>query len=171
MKKVTRKYYSKRLGKTITKTYSYNNYKYTHKSTRGKVLVNAKGQVNKKNVDELKQIIKDSDEYTAAEKRAALADVDAYVNARHKSKKKLTTTGLAGLRVSDDESFYEYEGGWKYAKMFANAGYTPEEAAAQIGVEAEYLLNHCYFSKRAVCLDCNQHYYLIDINFMRITYS
>ena len=127
-------YTSKKTG--ITKRY-----KYSHKSTRGKTLVGKGGRINKKNVEATHKAIENSNELTTVEKRAAHKELDAYVKVRHNQGKKLTTNGLRAMTMSDDESFYEYADGYKYAKMFANAGYSPEEAAAQIGVDSEALLN------------------------------
>lgn len=131
IKKVTRTYKTKS-GKLVTKTYTYggDKYKYKHKSTKGKVLVNSRGVINKKNIEKLKEEIMNDPNLTNAEKRAALKDIDVYVFTRHQNKQKLTTTGFAGIEANDD-----------ITRMFANAGYTVEDAADLIGVDPDELLD------------------------------
>lgn len=110
-------------GTVVTRTYSYEG-----KSRKGKVLVNAKGQINYKNVKAFKDDIQNSSA-SAAEKRTLLADLDSRLRERHRNKKKLTTTGFAGLQQDE-----------KIERMFANAGYSPSEAASEFGLtEAELL--------------------------------
>lgn len=110
-------------GTVVTRTYSYEG-----KSRKGKVLVNARGQINYKNVKKFKDEIQNSSA-SIAEKRTLLADLDSRLRERHRNKKKLTTTGFAGLQQDE-----------KIERMFANAGYSPSEAASEFGLtEAELL--------------------------------
>lgn len=113
-------------GTVVTRTYSYEG-----KSRKGKVLVNARGQINYKNVKKFKDEIQNSS-YSAAEKRTLLADLDNRLKERHRNKKKLTTTGFAGLQ-QDSEQYIE--------RMFANAGYSPAEAADAFDLDETELVN------------------------------
>lgn len=111
-------------GTVITRTYTYG----VGKSRRGRVLVNAKGVINKKNVDKFKDEIRNS-AISSAEKRTLLADLDARLRERKRNKKKLTTTGFAGLQQTE-----------KIERLFVNAGYSISEAAAEFGLSEEELL-------------------------------
>lgn len=112
-------------GITRTKTYTYG----VGKSRRGKVLVSKSGTLNKKNIQAFKDEINSSKRYTAAEKRALIADLNIIIKQRQKSNRKLTTTGFVG--EIEDKAI---------SRMFANAGYSAEEAAKELGVsEADIL--------------------------------
>lgn len=121
MKTIIRKYWSKKKGDWVTKIYTYEG-----KSRRGKVLVSKSGQVNKKNVEEYKQQIENSNVYTEAEKRMLKADLNNLIRQRSKNKQKMTTTGFEG-----------YEAETKIERFFVNAGYSVEEAAEILGVSEE----------------------------------
>jgi hypothetical protein len=112
-------------GTVVTKEYTYGR----GKSRRGKVLVNAKGIVNKKNLADFKLEIQNST-IGAAEKRTLLADLDARIRERKRNKKKLTTTGFAGLQQEQN-----------IERMFANAGYSISEAATEFELTEAELLN------------------------------
>lgn len=123
MKHTVKRTWTRADGTKVTKTYTYEG-----KSRKGKVLVNAKGQINYKNVKAFKKEIQDSSA-TTAEKRTLLADLDSRLRERKRNKKKLTTTGFAGLQQDE-----------KIERMFANAGYSLSEAASEFGLtEAELL--------------------------------
>lgn len=123
MKHTVKRTWTRADGTVVTRTYSYEG-----KSRKGKVLVNAKGQINYKNVKKFKDEIQNSSA-SIAEKRTLLADLDSRLRERHRNKKKLTTTGFAGLQQDE-----------KIERMFANAGYSPSEAASEFGLtEAELL--------------------------------
>lgn len=111
-------------------TYDASRYKYKHKSTRGLTLVGKNGRINKKNIQKFKDLIDNNPSYTPAEKRYLKADLDALVAQKHKSGKKLTTTGFLGHLESD-----------KVSKMFTNAGYSAAEVAADYGIPEAELLN------------------------------
>lgn len=112
-------------GTVVTRTYTYE----SGRSRRGKVLVSAKGVVNKKNVDNYKEEILNSS-ISNAEKRTLLSDLDARIRERKRNKKKLTTTGFVGL---------QQEG--KIERLLANAGYSTEELAAEFELSEKELLN------------------------------
>lgn len=123
MKRTVRRTWIRSDGTIVTRTYTYEG-----KSRKGKVLVNSKGQINYKNVKAFKQEIKDSSA-SIAEKRTLLADLDSRLRERKRNKKKLTTTGFAGLQQDE-----------KIERLFANAGYSVSEAAAEFELtEAELL--------------------------------
>lgn len=124
-KTIIRTYYSKKLGKYVTKTYEY-----AHKSTRGATLVSKTGKVNKKNVDKLKAEINASKDMNAAEKRATIINLDSLVKQRSKDGKKLTESGFWGTEESNDIN-----------RMLSNLGVDAEEAAFELGVSEDDILN------------------------------
>lgn len=126
MKKHTvKRTWTTKSGITKTKSYTYG----VGKSRRGKVLVSKSGTLNKKNIQAFKDEINNSKKYSAAEKRALIADLNIIIKQRQKSNRKLTTTGFVG--EIEDKAI---------SRMFANAGYSAEEAARELGVtEAEIL--------------------------------
>ena len=124
-----------RIKKVVSKTgkvyiYDANRYKYTHKSTRGLTLVGKSGKINKKNINTIKNIINANNNYSAAEKKYLIADLDAYVAMKHINQEKLTSTGFFGKQESDEID-----------RMFTNAGYSIDEAASLYGIPADELRN------------------------------
>lgn len=121
MRKVIRKYkrYNKQTGmfETVIKEYQY-----SHKSTRGKVLVSKKGVVYKKNVEALKGKI-DSMDIPYADKRYMLNQLEEQVFTAKRSKSRLDTNGFMG-RMEDD----------KISRFFTNMGYSMGEVAEQLGL-------------------------------------
>lgn len=111
-------------------TYDASRYKYTHKSTRGLTLVGKNGRIDKKNIQKFKDSIDNNSAYTSAEKRYLKADLDAMIAQKHKAGQKLSTTGFLGHLESD-----------KVSKMFANAGYSTADVAAQYGIPEAELIN------------------------------
>ena len=111
-------------------TYDASRYKYTHKSTRGLTLVGKNGRIDKKNIQKFKDIIDASTGYSDAEKRYLKADLDSLVKQKHKAGDKLTTTGFLGHREKN-----------QIAKMFANAGYSTADVAAEYGMSEADLLD------------------------------
>lgn len=122
---VTRKYYQKKTGLWITKTYTY-----AHPSTKGLTLVNKRGKVNTKNVERLKKTIQDNDSFKEEYKRKLLKDLEATIAQRAKDKHKLTSTGFFGKQESDS-----------IARFFINAGYSAEEFADEYDLDVEDVLN------------------------------
>lgn len=103
------------------------------KSRRGRTLVSTSGKLyayNKKNIDDFKKEIMSSKEYTDAEKRGLIADLNIKIKQRMKDGKKLTTTGFFGELASD-----------QIERMLVNAGYSLEEAAEELGVSEADLLD------------------------------
>ena len=131
MKNVTRKYYSKD-GTLIVKHYHYEK-KYSYKdghSRRGYVLVNKRGQINKKNLNNYINKINSNPNFDDLDKRANIADLKAYVKNRAKNKTKLTTTGFEGHLKSD-----------KLDRMLSNLGTSVEDVSSQYGFNEESLRN------------------------------
>lgn len=110
-------------GTIVVREYTYKQ----GRSRKGKVLVSNKGVVNQKNVTKFKNDIMNS-KLSDAEKRTLLADLDARIRQRKKSKHKLTTTGFAGLQQEQE-----------IERLFANAGYSIEEAAKEYGIDESAL--------------------------------
>ena len=111
-------------------TYDAAKYKYKHKSTRGLTLVGKGGRVDKKNIQKFKDSIDSNTSYSAAEKKYLKARLDAAVSQRHKAKEKMTTSGFLGHIAKN-----------KISKMFANAGYSTADVAAEYGLSEADLLN------------------------------
>lgn len=106
-------------GTVVIREYTYKQ----GRSRKGKVLVNDKGVVIQKNVNKFKAEIMNS-KLSDAEKRTLVSDLDARIRQRKKSKHKLTTTGFAGLQQDQE-----------IERLFANAGYSIEEAAKEYGID------------------------------------
>ena len=124
---VKRKWFNKKTGKYVTRTYKYNG---SGKSTRSKTLVTKSGIINKKNVENYIKEIKNNSTYSESEKRTLISDLNALVEQRHKDKKKLTVSGFLGKQQED-----------KISRFFVNAGYSVEEAAEEMEISKEDLLN------------------------------
>lgn len=103
------------------------------KSKRSRTLVGKDGKIttnSKKNVNNLIEQINLNDNYTADEKITLINDLQAYVDQAHMAKKKLTVNGFFARYETD-----------KISRMLVNAGYTPEELAAEVGVTEDEILN------------------------------
>lgn len=124
-RKVTRTWYNKKLGKYVTKTYEYN-----HPSKKGLTLVDKRGRILTKNVNTFKDSILNNTEFNEPQKRALIDDLNMYVQERHKHKNKLTTTGFMGTQSNSD-----------ITRFLANAGYSVEELASEIGENENDILN------------------------------
>lgn len=123
-RKITRTWTTK-AGITKTKTYDY-----TRKSRRGKVLVSKSGKINTKNVDEYKRDIMANSEYTDAEKRALVADLNIITKQSSKAGTRLTTHGFEGKIASD-----------AIDRMFINSGSSVEEVAEWYGLDEADIRN------------------------------
>lgn len=126
---VIRRYYSKRAKMWVTKEYSY---KYG-KSTRGKILVNAKGQINKKNYQAYRDAIDRNDKLTDAEKKTLKNTLEDYVEERARNRQKLSTTGFEG--------HIEYGAARKIEGYFTNFGTSAEIEAEINNLDVEDVLN------------------------------
>ena len=124
-RKIKRTWYSKKLGKTITKEYTYE-----HTSRKGKVLVDKRGRVIKKNLEKVKQDINSREDLNESEKRALNINLDALVDQRKQDKRKLTTNGFYGT-MSDS----------KVGRMLSNAGYSVEEVSQMYNIDENALLD------------------------------
>lgn len=124
-RKVTRTWYNKKLGKYVTKTYEYN-----HPSKKGLTLVDKRGRILTKNVNTFKDSILNNTDFNEPQKRALIDDLNMYVQERHKHKNKLTTTGFMGTQSNSD-----------ITRFLANAGYSVEELASEIGENENDILN------------------------------
>lgn len=103
------------------------------RSKRGLTLVGKNGRItpnSKKNVEAFKRAIMESNDYTAKEKKTLINKLDARVYNAHKTGKKLTTTGFLGSQEVN-----------KIDRLLANAGYSADELAGEIGVTEDDILN------------------------------
>lgn len=126
LRTIRRTYYSKRLGTTVTKEYTYG----AGKSRRGLTLVGKSGRLNHKNIQRFKDSIDTNDLLSVSEKVTLKNELNALIKVRHEKGQKLTTTG-----------FYGWKEEKKINKLLTNAGYTAEELADEIGVSEEDILN------------------------------
>lgn len=111
--RVTRTWYSKKLGKNVTKVYDYD-----YKRKRGGkslTLVSKSGKPYKDRIDNLLSSIKDP---------ATKADAKAVIKQAIRNKERLTERSLAS-KVSDD----------KFEKMLINAGYSKSSFEAETGIK------------------------------------
>ena len=117
VKTVTRKYFSKKLGRLVVKTYQYD---YSNRKTRDKnLLVTKSGKIYE---DRIEKFVKNMSTTDANEVRrlARKAKVDG----------KRFTTRTALSQLENDQK----------VKMLINAGYTFDEGLEELGVtDIEYL--------------------------------
>ena len=125
-RKITRTWITKS-GITKTKTYIYTG---RGKSRRGLTLVGKNGKINKKNVEKFKDEIRNDNSLTTAEKQGFIADLNIMTKQRMAEGRKLTTTGFYGELSSS-----------KINRLLANAGYSVEEAAMELGINEGDILN------------------------------
>ena len=120
LRTITRKYFSKKLGKQVTKTYQYDISKYSSRRTKTKeLLVTKAGKVHE---DRLKEFIKNMSPTEQNEVKRLV------INAKSKGKRLTTRSVISQLQ--DDQRI----------KMLINAGYTVDEGLAELGVsKLEYL--------------------------------
>ena len=138
IKKIKSKYKDK-FGNIKIYEYEYDASKYKYGktgSTRGKVLVNSKGVVNTKNVAKYKAQIMSSSELTDVQKDTLVNTVDSWVFDRKRRKTKLTTTGFEGIIADDSRT-----------RMFANAGWSIDDAADELGISVADLLDEDNWTK------------------------
>lgn len=109
----------------VTKTYTYG-----HASTRGKTLVGKSGKINKNNIESFIKAINDNPNFSDAEKRTTINDLNSLIRQRSKNGKKLTTTGFLGHREEE-----------KVDRMLTNLGTSIEEASDILGIDIEDLRN------------------------------
>lgn len=123
-------------GTVITKTYSYGQ----GKSRRGKTLITKSGKLNKKNINAYKAEIDANTKLNPLEKRTLKNDLDVYlkqrlIESKNKANRRLTTTGFEG-----------WLGQTKIETMLANAGYSTEDAAAELGISEADILDESRWS-------------------------
>lgn len=123
-------------GETRTKTYTYD---YTGRSRKGKTLVSASGALNYTNIKEFKQQILSNKDYREDQKRSLINDLETKIKEKKRHKSKLTTTGFLGYKVGRAEG--EDADVASIKRLLTNAGYSVEEAAEELGVTEEDILN------------------------------
>lgn len=105
------------------------------KSSRGRVLVSAKGRKNTKNINDYINKINNDKSLNAAEKRAKIADLKDYVDSRAKKNRQ-----IAGSRLTTN-GFEGFEKTSGLERMFANVGMSADEIAARYGFDEAELLD------------------------------
>lgn len=121
-KTVVRKWKTKS-GETRVKTYVY-------EGSRGKVILDAAGNVRKSGYNEAVEAIYARDDLSDIEKDMMKYYLDYYVKEGKKSGKAMRTTGFFGRMASN-----------KVERMFANAGTDAESEAERLGVSVDALLD------------------------------
>lgn len=109
------------------------------KSKRSKKLVSTNGKVNwnnKKNIADLKEAILKSPDYTDREKDTLINKLDALVKNRSENGKGLTVNGFFGKYVEDKDPKTK-----AIRRLLRNAGYSPEEAANELGISEDDILD------------------------------
>lgn len=128
MKTVKRKYYSKKLGKMVERTYTYEKKYITRGKRRGGRNLNLVDKNGKVHKDRLKEYL------SHIEDPADRIKVTEEVYNRSFHKRKLTIRGMTSKLTASKKDDREY--------LFINAGYnTIEEAADEIGVSVDELLS------------------------------
>lgn len=105
------------------------------KSSRGRVLVSAKGRKNTKNINDYIDKINHDPNLTEGEKRSKIADLKIYIEDRAKHNRQLT-----GKRLTTN-GFEGWEADSELNRMFANLGMSAEELAYEYDLDAEELLD------------------------------
>ena len=114
---VVRKYFSKRKNEWVTKTYEYN----VKKAKRSDLIVGKSGKVYKDRLKKLKDSLDAYDQY----------ELDLII--MHQQAKKDARISERTLRSMLADS--------KIEKTIINTGYTPEELAAEMGINVDDLLD------------------------------
>ena len=115
---VVRKYFSKRRNEWVTKTYEYN----AKKAKRSDLIVGKSGKVYKDRLKKLRDSLSDpNDKY----------ELDLIIeNQLYKKDPRISERTLRSMLADS-----------KIQKAIINTGYTPEELAAEIGINADDLLD------------------------------
>ena len=142
MRIIKRRYFSKKLNDWVSKEYRYGDINNPLAGKRGKVIVNAKGKINKKNFDKFMEEVKDEikvnfkkgvygDRELDEVIRANVQDIKDYVNTRAQDKSRLTTSGIRGAKFANTRA----------ANYLLNMGLDLDEAAKEYGVTVDELIN------------------------------
>ena len=115
---VVRKYFSKRKNEWVTKTYEYN----AKKAKRSDLIVGKKGNIYKDRLKKLRDSL--SDPYDQYELDLIIA------NQLYKKDARISERTLRSMLSSS-----------KIEKAIINTGYTPEELAAEMGIDVMDLLD------------------------------
>lgn len=126
MRKVKRRWFSKKKQTWVEKEYVYEH----GKSTKGMILVNKQGKINQKNVDKYLNSINNNKEVDEEAKRELIDLLEQKIQERKDENKELTTSGFRSLSISDP-----------ITRMFSNAGYSVEEVANEYGFDIDELLD------------------------------
>ena len=115
---VVRKYFSKRKNEWVTKTYEYN----VKKAKRSDLIIGRTGKIYKDRLKKLRDSLSDPyDQY----------ELDLLVeNQRYKKDARISERTLRSMLANS-----------KIEKAIINTGYTPEELAAEMGIDVMDLLD------------------------------
>ena len=119
IKKIKRTYFSKKLGKTVTKIYEYDASRYTGRRKKSLLVVGKNGRVYQDRLDEI---------LAATTDIGTKEDIKATVKQASRNKEKLSIKSLSS-KVSTN----------KIEKIFINAGYTEEEITKELGISSKDL--------------------------------
>lgn len=97
---------------------------------KGLTLTNEKGNLNNKNIADLRKAIKADETLSAFEKQDLLTDLKVYLKDKQIHHSIGTTNGFWGF-VSED----------KVSQLFANAGVDAMAMASQLGEDYDYLMD------------------------------
>lgn len=134
MKKVPRTWYNKKTGEIVTRIYTYptkGSKAIVSESRKGAILTNKKGQINKRNIEVLKEAINNNKNFNEADKRAAITRLESLLKQRQLDKRELTISGFLSTQEKD-----------KINRFFINAGYTAEEIADDLGISEDDLTDN-----------------------------
>ena len=145
-KTVKRSYYSKKLGKVVTKTYTYDKpaKRKVSKEYKG-TLIYKNGKINKKLLEQLKKTMS-SDKYADLDE----AVTSYYFNEKYKDKRLTVQSAKAYAASNKIESF------------IINTGYTVDELVNEINakysanIDVEYILNAEHWNNGNLILPSGQ---------------
>lgn len=126
MRRVKRRWYSKKKQIWVEKEYVYEH----GKSTKGKILVNKEGKVNEKNLKKYIDSINSNTSLSETDKKELTDLLSEIVHNRQYKKKELTTSGFASLKINNP-----------IERMFSNAGYSVDDVVNEYGFDRDELLN------------------------------
>ena len=147
-KTIIRKYYSKRQGRMITKTYTYS----VGKSSRGKTIIGKNGKITKQGFKNYKNWLKQYKQElidngaSPSVVRDAMEAAKDEIRDRAIKHQKLTTTGLEG-------HLEHRNSGDKIRMYFTNFGTDVETEAELSGLDVNDILNENNWSNGILTID------------------
>lgn len=130
-KTVTRRYWSKKKGEYVTKTYEYG---------KNLTFVDKQGRVKRKNIENYLNTFKD--------KYGVITDMDSYQRAKRFIENKVNDKEAVTLRTVT--STLERN---RRIKMLINTGFTKEEGLANLGVTEEEFVNEANWESGGIFIN------------------